>query len=132
MGAEKMRLLERLLMLQIMMLGGAPTVMENEWLCADGRRCGVKSADAYKNAGYQQFQTLLETIKHDVAGTSSMFPFRESSSKAPQSPWKSGIARGYPRRQSMKVGRNDPPAAAARNTNIAVESTRELLVHCLQ
>jgi len=67
---------------------------------------------AYKNAGYQQFQTLLETIKHDVAG--SIFHVSivdRNQNKSPQSPMeKAGTgSRGDNKpKTSTKIGRNDP------------------------
>jgi len=114
-GAEKMRLLERLLMLQIIdrLWVEHLTAMDRERLQAGWQTLRqVRSADAYKNAGYQQFQTLLETIKHDVAGMIFHVSLVDKSqNKAPQSPMeKAGIgSKGDSKpHEKRKIGRNDP------------------------
>jgi preprotein translocase subunit SecA len=115
MGTEKMRLLERLLMLQIIdrLWVDHLTVMENERMQAGWQTLRqVKSADAYKNAGYRQFQELLQTIKHDVAGMIFHVAITErNQNKAPQSPMEKaniGSKGDSKPKNSMKVGRNDP------------------------
>jgi preprotein translocase subunit SecA len=115
MGSEKMRLLERLVMLQVIdrLWVEHLTAMESMRLQAGWQTLRqVRSVDAYKNAGYQQFQTLLETIKHDVAGTIFHVALVDKSqNKAPQSPMeKAGIgSKGDAKpRNNVKVGRNDP------------------------
>jgi len=71
-GADEMRVLERVLMLR---------TIDNLWIehltsMEDMRREAgwqtlrqVKAIDAYKSRGYEQFQVLLDTIRHDVAHT---------------------------------------------------------------
>jgi preprotein translocase subunit SecA len=115
MGADKMRLLERLVMLQIIDRSWVDhlTVMENERMQAQWQTLRqVKSADAYKNAGYREFQILLETIKHEVAGMIFHVSIVDrNQNKAPQSPMeKAGIgSKGDSKpKSSMKIGRNDP------------------------
>jgi len=69
---------------------------------------------AYKTRGHQQFQNLLESIKHDVAHT--IFKVRVEKREAPQltSPMtKAAVNRDAPPKQAAKVagkkvGRNDP------------------------
>jgi preprotein translocase subunit SecA len=73
----------------------------------------MKSTDAYKSTGYQQFQTLLETIRHDVAHTIFHVSLVQKEAKAPQSPMaKAGVgSRGNSKPAASgnkKVGRNDP------------------------
>jgi len=76
----------------------------------------VKAEDAYKNIGYEQFQRLLSTIRHDVAHT--IYRVRIERKEAPQpppSPMAQVASRGMarPSKQPVKVagtkvGRNDP------------------------
>jgi preprotein translocase subunit SecA len=117
MGAEKMRLLEKLVMIQIIdrLWVEHLTAMENMRLQAGWQALRqVRSVDAYKSTGYQQFQTLLETIRHDVAATIFHVSISEKGqSKAPQSPMaKAGVgSRGDSKPAaggSNKPGRNDP------------------------
>jgi preprotein translocase subunit SecA len=116
MGVEKMRLVERLVMLQIIdrLWVEHLTAMDHMRLQAgwDTLR-QVRSVDAYKNTGYQQFQTLLETIKHDVAAMIFHVSITEKGQKAPQSPMeKANIGskgdKAAGNTGSNKVGRNDP------------------------
>jgi preprotein translocase subunit SecA len=118
MGAEKMRLLERLVMLQIIdrLWVEHLTAMEHMRLQAgwDTMR-QIRSVDAYKSTGYQQFQTLLETIQHDVAGMIFHVSIVDKNqNKAPQSPMeKAGIgskgdSKPSANTGSKKVGRNEP------------------------
>jgi preprotein translocase subunit SecA len=118
MGAEKARLLEKLVMLQIIdrLWVEHLTAMENMRLQAGWQALRqVRSVDAYKSTGYQQFQTLLETIQHDVASTIFHVTLVDKGQpKAPQSPMeKAGIgSRGNSKPDAntgkRKVGRNDP------------------------
>jgi preprotein translocase subunit SecA len=118
MGAEKMRLLERLVMLQLIdrLWVEHLTAMEHMRLQAGWETLRqVRSVDAYKSTGYQQFQTLLETIQHDVASMIFHVSIQErKQDKAPQSPMeKAGIgSRGDSKPNtntgSRKVGRNEP------------------------
>ncbi len=121
MGQEKMRLIEKLVMLQIIdklwvehLTAMEAMRMQAGWATLQQ----VKSVDAYKNAGYQQFQTLLETIKHDVAGMIFHVSISEKApGKAPQSPMeKAGTgSKGDARpRANNKVGRNDPCPCGAK------------------
>jgi preprotein translocase subunit SecA len=118
MGAEKMRLLERLVMLQIIdrLWVEHLTAMENMRLQAGWETMRqVRSVDAYKSTGFQQFQTLLETIQHDVAGMIFHVTITEKrQNKAPQSPMeKAGIGSKGDNKPNTnagarKVGRNEP------------------------
>jgi preprotein translocase subunit SecA len=70
--------------------------------------------DAYKSAGYQQFQTLLETIRHDIARTIFHVNLREKTPAKQQSPMaKAGLgSKGNEKSArstgSRKIGRNEP------------------------
>jgi preprotein translocase subunit SecA len=119
MGAEKMRLLERLVMLQIIdrLWIEHLTAMEHMRLQAGWASLQqMKSTDAYKSTGYRQFQTLLETIRHDVVYTVYHVGLVQKEEKQPQSPMaKAGVgSRGDKRPKAAaavagkKVGRNDP------------------------
>jgi preprotein translocase subunit SecA len=119
MDAEKMRLLERLVMLQIIdrLWVEHLTEMERERLQAGwaGLR-QMKSADAYKRSGYERFQILLDTIRHDVANTIFHVTIVQKDAKAPESPMaKAGLGskgNSKPRQAAAaagkKIGRNDP------------------------
>jgi preprotein translocase subunit SecA len=116
MGVEKMRLVERLVMLQVIdrLWVEHLTAMDHMRLQAgwDTLR-QVRSVDAYKNTGYQQFQALLDAIKHDTVNMIFHVSITEKGQKAAQSPMekanigskgdKPAAATG-----SNKVGRNDP------------------------
>jgi preprotein translocase subunit SecA len=118
-GPEKSRLLERLVMLQIIdrLWVEHLTAMERMRLQAGWQTLRqMKSVDAYKSSGYQQFQTLLEDIQHEVAyvifhvGLSERAP-----QKAPVSPMAqanmSSTGNNKPRVAvggKKKIGRNDP------------------------
>jgi preprotein translocase subunit SecA len=114
MGPEKMRLLERLLMLQIMdrLWVEHLTAMEHMRLEAGWQTLRqVRSVDAYKSTGYQQFQTLLDTIRNDVAHTIFHVSLVSKDAKQPESPIvKAGLgSKGDSQpRAADKVGRNDP------------------------
>jgi preprotein translocase subunit SecA len=115
MGTDKMRLLERLLMLQTIdrLWVEHLTVMENERMQSGWQTLRqVKSADAYKNAGYQHFQNLLETIRQETAGLIFHVAIVDKNqNKAPVSPMekaKLGSKGDSKPRNGMKVGRNDP------------------------
>jgi len=76
----------------------------------------VKAEDAYKNIGYEQFQRLLSTIRHDVAHTIYHVSIvKKEAPQPPPSPMAQVASRGTdsPRKQPVKVagtkiGRNDP------------------------
>jgi preprotein translocase subunit SecA len=119
-GTETIRLLERLVMLQIMdrLWVEHLTAMEQMRLQAGWQTLRqVRSVDAYKSTGYQQFQTLLDTIRHDVAHTIFHVKIEKRDNRMPQSPMvKAGVgSHGDARPQTAaaaaggkKVGRNDP------------------------
>jgi preprotein translocase subunit SecA len=118
-GSDRTRVLERLVMLQIIdrLWIEHLTAMDRERLQAGWQTLRqMKSADAYKNAGYQQFQTLLETIRHDVVHTIYHVSIVQKEAKQPQSPMaKAGVgSQGNARPKAAaavagkKVGRNDP------------------------
>jgi preprotein translocase subunit SecA len=116
---DKMRILERLVMLQIIdrLWIEHLTAMEHMRLQAGWASLQqMKSTDAYKSTGYQQFQTLLETIRHDVAHTIYHVSIVQKEAKQPQSPMaKAGVGSQGDKRPEVaaavagrKVGRNDP------------------------
>ena len=120
-GPETMRLLERLVMLQIMdrLWVEHLTTMENERLQAGWAALRqMKSTDAYKSTGFQHFQMLLDTIRHDVAHTIFHVRIEKHENKMPQSPMaKAGVgstgnknpkAAAAAASNGNKVGRNDP------------------------
>ncbi|OGO07812.1 MAG: preprotein translocase subunit SecA, partial [Chloroflexi bacterium RBG_13_57_8] len=119
MGADKMRLLERLVMLQIIdrLWIEHLTAMEHMRLQAGWQTLRqVRSVDAYKSTGYQQFQTLLQTIRHDVVYTIYHVGIVQKEAKQPQSPMaKAGVGSQGDKKPKTaaavagkKVGRNDP------------------------
>ena len=119
MGPDKMRILERLVMLQIIdrLWIEHLTAMEHMRLQAGWASLQqMKSTDAYKSTGYQQFQTLLETIRHDVAHTIFRVSLVQRDAQQPQSPMaKAGVGSQGDRKPRVpvavagkKVGRNDP------------------------
>jgi len=118
-GPENMKLLERLIMLRTMdsLWIEHLTRMEEMRLQAGWESLRqVKAVDAYKNRGYEQFQVLLDTIRHDIART--IFHVSLVRKEAPQqapSPM-AQVTAGVsttPRKKKQKVagkkiGRNDP------------------------
>jgi len=117
-GAENMRVLERLVMLRIMdnLWVEHLTAMENMRLQAGWQTLRqTRAVDAYKREGYQQFQTLLDTIQHDVVHTIYHVSIvqREAPAQAP-SAMAQAAGRGggsNMRRQRVggrKIGRNEP------------------------
>jgi preprotein translocase subunit SecA len=117
--SETMRLLERLVMLQIMdkLWVEHLTAMDDERRQAgwDSLR-QIKSTDAYKRSGYEKFQTLLDTIRHDVAHTIFHVRIEKRDNKMPESPMaRAGVgSHGDTRPKTAaaaaggkKVGRND-------------------------
>jgi preprotein translocase subunit SecA len=121
-GAENMRVLERLVMLRIIdnLWVEHLTAMENMRLQASWQTLRqTRAVDAYKREGYQQFQTLLDTIQHDVVHTIYHVGMvkREASEQAPspmaQAAGRGGGQGGGQGKQRMKVGgrkigRNEP------------------------
>jgi len=117
-GAENMRVLERLVMLRIMdnLWVEHLTAMENTRLQAGWQTLRqTRAVDAYKREGYQQFQTLLDTIQHDVVHTIYHVSIvkKEAPAQAP-SPMAQAAGRtggGGKQRQRVggrKIGRNEP------------------------
>ena len=117
-GAENMRMLERLLMLSTIdsLWIEHLTRMEEMRLEAGWQTLRqVKAVDAYKNEGYKQFEVLLGTIQHDVARSIYRVNLvkQEARQRAPTAMAQVAAASrasgsGQPRRASKKVGRNDP------------------------
>ncbi|MBI4267586.1 MAG: preprotein translocase subunit SecA, partial [Chloroflexi bacterium] len=120
MGTENMRVLERLIMLRVIdsLWVEHLTRMEDMRLEAGWQTLRqVKAVDAYKNAGYEQFQVLLDTIRHDVSRTifSATIVRREApppriTTTVSQVAATSRTAGGTPQpvHAARKVGRNDP------------------------
>ncbi|MCK4863491.1 MAG: preprotein translocase subunit SecA, partial [Dehalococcoidales bacterium] len=117
-GAEKMRMLERLVMLQIIdrLWVEHLTAMDHERLQAGWQTLRqVKSADAYKRSGYENFELLKETIQHDVAHTIFHVRIEQRTAKQPESPMAQAAVGsqggGRPRQVGVagkKIGRNEP------------------------
>jgi len=116
--ADNMRVLERLVMLRIMdnLWVEHLTMMENMRLQAGWQTLRqTRAVDAYKRGGYQQFQTLLDTIQHDVARTiyHAGIVKREAPESAPSAMARAaghgGDSRKAPvRAGGQKIGRNQP------------------------
>jgi preprotein translocase subunit SecA len=116
-GPEKSRLLERLVMLQIIdkLWIEHLTTMEHERLQAGWATLRqVKSADAYKMSGHQKFGELLESIQHEVANVIFHVGLVQRGEKAPVSPMakanmgSTGNSNPKAASGNKKVGRNDP------------------------
>ncbi len=118
MGSENMRVLERLIMLRIVdsLWVEHLTAMENMRLQAGWQTLRqTRAVDAYKREGYRQFQTLLDTIQHDVVHTIYHVSItkKEPSAQAP-SPMAQVVGRSSPvgkqktKVSGKKVGRNEP------------------------
>jgi preprotein translocase subunit SecA len=116
-GAENARILERLVMLRIIdrLWVEHLTAMENMRLQAGWQTLRqMRSADAYKSQGYQQFQLLLDTIRHDVAHTIYHVEIKKRETpEAEPSPMAQAAGRGgsnkpVAKAEGKKVGRNDP------------------------
>jgi preprotein translocase subunit SecA len=116
MGEEKMRLLERLVMLQVIdrLWVEHLTEMDRERLQAGWQTLRqMKSADAYKMSGHQKFNELISGIQQEVAHTIFHVSIvQKGETKAPESPMaKAGVgSQGdkKPQATGKKVGRNDP------------------------
>jgi preprotein translocase subunit SecA len=117
-GADNMRVLERMVMLQTMdrLWIEHLTAMENMRLQAGWQTLRqVRSVDAYKSTGYQQFQTLLATIQHDVAHTIYHVTIvrREAPEAEPSPMARAAVPSGGSGKQKLKaggrkIGRNEP------------------------
>ncbi|MBN1161940.1 MAG: preprotein translocase subunit SecA [Dehalococcoidales bacterium] len=118
-GPEKARLLERLVMLQVIdrLWVEHLTAMEQERLQAGWQTLRqVKSADAYKMSGHQKFGELKESIQHEVASVIFHVGLAQRAEKAPQSPMAEANLgskgdtkpRTRAKAHGKKIGRNDP------------------------
>jgi len=117
-GAENMRVLERLVMLRIIdsLWVEHLTAMENMRMQAGWQTLRqTRAVDAYKREGYRQFQTLLDTIQHDVVHTIYHVSItkKEPSAQAP-SPMAQVVGQSSPggkqktKVSGKKIGRNEP------------------------
>ena len=118
-GPERMRMLERLVMIQVIdrLWVEHLTHMEHMRLQAGWQTLRqTRSIDAYKRSGYEQFQTLMETIRHDIARTVFHVKLQERG-KPPtqvQSPMAAAGLGSKGDKQpvkvagSKKIGRNNP------------------------
>jgi len=116
-GADNMRLLEKLVMLRTVdrLWVEHLTAMEHMRLQAGWQTLRqTRSVDAYKSAGYEQFQTLLDTIQHDVAHTIYHVTItkREAPEPEPSPMAKAASPAGSPQQRvkvgGRKIGRNEP------------------------
>jgi preprotein translocase subunit SecA len=122
-GAQNMRILERLVMLRIIdsLWVEHLTVMEDMRQQAGWAGLQqIKPVDYYKNAGQEQYEVLLSTIRHDVAHTIYHVAVRQEARQPVKEPAPSPMAKvaGRPNQRSQsprqvgggtkKVGRNDP------------------------
>ncbi len=117
-GADKMRVLERLVMLQVIdrLWIEHLTTMEHMRLQAGWQTLRqTRSVDAYKRSGYEQFQMLLDTIQHDVAHTIYHVRIEQREAPRPQpSPMakaavgSTGDVKPKATTGSKKIARNDP------------------------
>jgi len=115
MGANDMRVLERLIMLRTMdnLWREHLTEMESMRQQAGWQRLRqIRPVDAYKKEGYKQFQVLLSTIHHDVVHTIYHVGIvrKEARQKAPAM---AQAEAGGSRKKRLKtggkkIGRNDP------------------------
>ncbi len=124
MGAETMRTIERLVMLRTIdsLWKEHLTDMEEKRLEAGWQSLRqVKSVDAYKNMGYEQFQTLLDNIRRTVAHTIFRVSLvtndsrRQAAPRVPAAAVQSGntatataTKKNKNRVNGKKIGRNDP------------------------
>ncbi|GAH65763.1 unnamed protein product, partial [marine sediment metagenome] len=117
-GAENMRVLERMVMLRIMdkLWVEHLTAMEEMRQQAQWQTLRqTRAVDAYKRSGYQQFQTLLDTIQHDVVHTIYHVSIvkKEAPAQAPSPMAQAAgrtVAASQPRQRvgGRKIGRNEP------------------------
>ena len=117
-GSANMRVLERRVMLRIIdsLWVEHLTAMENMRMQAGWQTLRqTRAVDAYKRGGYQQFQTLLDTIQHDVAHTIYHVSIvkKEPSAQAPSLMAQvAGRSRPVVKQKTKvggrKIGRNEP------------------------
>jgi preprotein translocase subunit SecA len=114
-GSDNMRVLERLIMLRTMdnlwveHLTNMEDMRQDVGLYAMGRQ--RDPLVIYKNQGYQQFETLLATIRHDLAHTIYHVGIKqETPERAPVAAQVAGNRGGKPRPKvsGRKIGRNEP------------------------
>jgi preprotein translocase subunit SecA len=115
MGANDIRILERLIMLRTMdnLWREHLTAMENMRQEAGWQSLRqVRPVDAYKKEGYRQFQVLLSTIQHDVVHTIFHVGVvrKEAQKRAPvmAQAEADGSRKKRLKAGSKKIGRNDP------------------------
>jgi preprotein translocase subunit SecA len=118
-GADNMRVMERLVMLRIIdrLWVEHLTAMEHERLQAGWQTLRqTRSVDAYKRAGYELFETLKDNIQHDVAHTIYHVTItkREAPEAEPSPMARVAVRSDGGRQQKVKagggkkIGRNDP------------------------
>ncbi len=118
-GPENMRVLERLVMLHTidnLWLEHLTTMEQMRQESGWQSLRQVRPVDAYKRAGYEQFQVLLSTIQHDVAHAiyHAGIVKREAPQRAPSAMAQVAAGRAVgsrAQRQKVagkKIGRNDP------------------------
>jgi preprotein translocase subunit SecA len=116
-GAENMRMVERLIMLRVidsLWIEHLTNMEEMRQQAGWATLQQMKAVDAYKIEGYKQFQNLLEAIQHDVVHTIYHVGLvRKEAPKPPPSPMAqvaSAARRDTAARPvgKKKVGRNDP------------------------
>ena len=114
-GMENMRMVERRILLHFLdrLWVEHLTMMEDKRREAGWQSLRqVRSLDAYKNIGYEQFQDLLSTIQHDVVHT--IYHVNVTKKQAPQATTPMAkVAQSAPKKQALKVkgkkvGRNEP------------------------
>ncbi len=118
-GAENMRVLERLVMLRTMdnLWIEHLTAMEHMRVEAGWQTLRqVRAVDAYKSEGYKQFQVLLATIQHDVVHTIYHVSLVKKEAAEPVPSMMAQVAAGQggggskqqQRTGGKKIGRNEP------------------------
>jgi preprotein translocase subunit SecA len=115
MGANDMRVLERLIMLRTMdnLWREHLTAMENMRREAGWQSLRqIRPVDAYKKEGYKQFQVLLSTIQHDVVHTIYHVGIARKNARQKAPAMAQAVAGGSRKKQlkvkGKKIGRNDP------------------------
>ncbi|MFC1914766.1 preprotein translocase subunit SecA [Chloroflexota bacterium] len=114
MGADSMRILERLVMLRTIdsLWVEHLTHMEDMRQQAGWQTLRqVRAVDAYKSEGYKQFQSLLSTIRHDMVHTIYHVSLAKKEAPAPAAMAEAastGKSKQRVRVAGRKVGRNDP------------------------
>jgi len=114
MGSEPMRILERLVMLRTLdtLWIDHLTVMEERRREAGWQSLRqVRSLDAYKSLGYEQFQDFLDTIQHDVVHAIYHLTIKKREAPSPS-----------PAAANATAGRGAPVAAATKEAQPKLES----------